>query len=71
MLYKKMVTKKSEARGSKPLPLNKSKGVTTGFYIKKENIDILKQEEIKQERSLSWLVNYAIENVYGWGEDGR
>ncbi len=49
------------------VPLNKSKGITTGFYIRENNIKILKEEEIKQNRSLSWLVNNAIELAYGEG----
>ena len=61
----KKVRKKSKARSSKPIQLNKSKGVTTGFYIREENLDTLKEEEIKQGRSLSWLVNNAIEKTYG------
>ena len=49
-------------------PLNKAKGISTGFYIREENIKILKEQELKQDRSLSWLVNNAIEKVYG-GEE--
>ncbi len=46
-------------------PLNTAKGISTGFYIRIENIKILEEEELKQDRSLSWLVNNAIEQTYG------
>ena len=62
---KQTKNKKSEARGQEPLPLNKSKGITTGFYIREENIILLENEQLKQERSLSWLVNNAIKETYG------
>ncbi len=53
----------------KKVPLNKAKGKPSGFYILDENIEILENERINpgvnKGRSLSWLVNNAIEKTYG------
>ena len=62
------MSKKSKTKLRKRrVQLNKSKGVTTGFYVREDNIELLEKEKIKQGRSLSWLVNNAIELAYGEG----
>jgi len=61
----KMENKKTKTKEPMPSPLYKSPGITTAFYISEDNINLLKEEARKQNRSLSWLVNKAIEMYYG------